>query len=68
VVKASDSLVRVQGLIERLQAGDATALDGLMERYSSRLYRLAFGTEYYQLARGKPGSELPESDLFAGIS
>jgi N-acetyl-1-D-myo-inositol-2-amino-2-deoxy-alpha-D-glucopyranoside deacetylase len=30
-------------------------------------YRLAFGTEHYQLARGKPGSELPESDLFSGI-
>src|SRR5262249_59645298 len=29
-------------LVERLQAGDATALEGLMERYSSRLYRLAF--------------------------
>ena len=31
------------GLVERLQAGDATALEGLMERHSSRLYRLAFG-------------------------
>jgi len=29
-------------LVERLQAGDATALEGLMERYSARLYRLAF--------------------------
>ena len=34
---------------------------------AEEIYRLAFGTEYYQLARGKPGSELPESDLFAGI-
>ena len=33
-----------------------------------QIYELAFGTEYYQLARGKPGSSLPESDLFAGIS
>ena len=33
-----------------------------------QIYELAFGTEYYQLARGKPGSELPEPDLFAGIS
>ena len=33
-----------------------------------QVYELAFGTEYYQLARGKPGSELPEPDLFAGIS
>jgi len=30
-------------LVERLQAGDATALEGVMERYSARLYRLAFG-------------------------
>lgn len=35
---------------------------------ASQIYELAFGTEYYQLARGKPGSELPEPDLFAGIS
>ena len=33
-----------------------------------QIYELAFGTEYYQLARGKPGSDLPEPDLFAGIS
>ena len=35
---------------------------------AEQIYRLAFGTEYYQLARGKPGSDLPEPDLFAGIS
>jgi len=34
---------------------------------AEEIYRLAFGTEYFQLARGKPGSELPEGDLFAGI-
>jgi N-acetyl-1-D-myo-inositol-2-amino-2-deoxy-alpha-D-glucopyranoside deacetylase len=34
---------------------------------ADQIYRLAFGTEYYQLARGKPGSELPETDLFVGI-
>ena len=34
---------------------------------AEEIYRLAFGTEYYQLARGKPASDLPESDLFAGI-
>src|SRR6185437_2635209 len=33
-----------------------------------QVYELAFGTEYYQLARGKPGSELPEADLFAGVT
>jgi len=35
---------------------------------ADQIYRLAFGTEYYQLVRGKPGSALPEDDLFAGIS
>jgi N-acetyl-1-D-myo-inositol-2-amino-2-deoxy-alpha-D-glucopyranoside deacetylase len=35
---------------------------------ADQIYRLAFGTEYYQLARGKAGSELPESDLFVGIN
>src|SRR5437773_2436020 len=34
---------------------------------ASQVYELAFGTEYYQLARGKPGPSLPEDDLFAGI-
>jgi N-acetyl-1-D-myo-inositol-2-amino-2-deoxy-alpha-D-glucopyranoside deacetylase len=34
---------------------------------ASQIYELAFGTEYYQLARGKPGSSLPEADLFAGL-
>jgi LmbE family N-acetylglucosaminyl deacetylase len=33
-----------------------------------QIYELAFSTEYYQLARGDAGSELPEKDLFAGIS
>ena len=35
---------------------------------AGQILELALGTEYYQLARGKPGSELPESDLFAGVS
>ena len=34
---------------------------------ASQIYEMAFGTEYFQLARGKPGSDLPEEDLFAGI-
>ncbi|HEV3101077.1 MAG TPA: PIG-L family deacetylase [Candidatus Dormibacteraeota bacterium] len=34
---------------------------------ADQIYRMAFGTEYYRLARGKPGSELPESDLFVGV-
>src|SRR3989440_7154441 len=33
-----------------------------------QIYEMAFGTEYYQLVRGKPGSELPEPDLFAGVT
>lgn len=32
------------------------------------VFEMAFGTEYYQLARGEPGSSLPEADLFAGIA
>ena len=34
---------------------------------ADQMYRMAFGTEYYRLARGKPGSDLPEPDLFAGV-
>jgi N-acetyl-1-D-myo-inositol-2-amino-2-deoxy-alpha-D-glucopyranoside deacetylase len=34
---------------------------------ASQIYELAFGTEYYQLARGELGSAPPEPDLFAGI-
>ena len=35
---------------------------------ASQIYELAFGTEYYQLVRGTAGPELPETDLFAGLS
>ena len=31
------------------------------------VYEMAFGTEYYQLARGTLGSQPPEPDLFLGI-
>jgi len=34
---------------------------------ADQIYELAFGAEYYELARGKPGSALPENDLFVGI-
>ena len=34
---------------------------------ADQMYRMAFGTEYYRLARGKPGSDAPEPDLFAGV-
>jgi N-acetyl-1-D-myo-inositol-2-amino-2-deoxy-alpha-D-glucopyranoside deacetylase len=33
-----------------------------------QILELAFGTEYYRLVRGIPGTSLPESDLFSGIS
>ena len=33
-----------------------------------QILEVALATEYYQLARGTPGSSLPETDLFAGIS
>jgi N-acetyl-1-D-myo-inositol-2-amino-2-deoxy-alpha-D-glucopyranoside deacetylase len=35
---------------------------------ADQIYRLAFGTEYYRLVRGEPGSDLPENDLFVGIA
>ena len=38
-----------------------------LETMASHILELALGTEYYQLARGKPGSKLPEPDLFVGI-
>ncbi|MEA2627590.1 MAG: hypothetical protein QOJ10_50 [Chloroflexota bacterium] len=34
---------------------------------ADQMYRMAFGTEYYRLARGNPSGELPEPDLFEGI-
>jgi len=34
---------------------------------ASQIYELAFGTEYFQLVRGKPGPDVPEPDLFAGV-
>jgi LmbE family N-acetylglucosaminyl deacetylase len=34
---------------------------------AAQIYEMAFSTEYYQLARGKPGSALPENDIFVGI-
>jgi N-acetyl-1-D-myo-inositol-2-amino-2-deoxy-alpha-D-glucopyranoside deacetylase len=34
---------------------------------ASQILELALGTEYYQLARGTPGSSLPETDVFTGI-
>src|SRR5258708_15920282 len=42
--------------------------DSWFATMADQIYELAFGTEYYQLVRGKPGSELPEDDLFVGIA
>ena len=42
--------------------------DSWLATMQSQVYELASGTEYYQLARGNPGSDLPEPDLFVGIS
>src|SRR5256712_13567487 len=49
-------------LVERLLAGDASALDGLMERYSSRLYRLAFG-----ITRSSRDAEEVLQDVFLTV-
>jgi N-acetyl-1-D-myo-inositol-2-amino-2-deoxy-alpha-D-glucopyranoside deacetylase len=35
---------------------------------AEQIYKLAFGTEHFVLARGNPGSKLPEEDLFAGVA
>jgi len=49
-------------LVEDLQAGDATALEALMERYSSRLYRLAYG-----ITRSSRDAEEVLQDVFLTV-
>jgi len=49
-------------LVERLQAGDVTAIEGLMERYSSRLYRLAYG-----ITRSSRDAEEVLQDVFLTV-
>ena len=39
-----------------------------LQTMQRQILELAFGAEYFQLARGKAGSELPEVDLFTGIA
>jgi LmbE family N-acetylglucosaminyl deacetylase len=39
-----------------------------LQTMQRQILELALGTEYFQLARGKLGSEPPEADLFAGIN
>lgn len=64
--------VDVTDLVDRKRAAFAAHVsqndpNSWFATMADQIYRLAFGTEHYQLARGKPGSKLPESDLFAGI-
>ena len=64
--------VDVSDLVDRKRAAFAAHVsqndpNSWFATITDQIYRLAFGTEYYQLARGKPGSELPETDLFAGV-
>ena len=49
-------------LVQRLRAGDATALERLMDRYSSRLYRLAFG-----ITRNPRDAEEVMQDVFLTV-
>jgi RNA polymerase sigma-70 factor (ECF subfamily) len=45
--------------VERLRGGDATALEALMERYASRIYRLAHG-----ITRNEADAEEVVQDVF----
>jgi RNA polymerase sigma-70 factor (ECF subfamily) len=49
-------------LVERLQAGDAEALEMLMERYSARVYRLA-----YSITRNAGDAEEVVQDVFLSV-
>lgn len=65
--------IDVSDLVDRKRAAFAAHVsqndpNSWFATMADQIYRMAFGTEMYQLARGKPGSELPETDLFAGIS
>lgn len=49
-------------LVERLKRGDAAALEALMERYASRVYRLAHG-----ITRNAADAEEVEQDVFLNL-
>jgi len=51
------------GLVERLQAGDAAALEALMSEYASRVYRLAFG-----ITRSQGDAEEVVQDVFLTVA
>ena len=60
----------VRPYIERKrQASEAHVSQNNPDSWFSKIpeaaYEAVFGTEFYALARGKPGSALPESDLFS---
>lgn len=57
--KAMTKVHAEQGLVERLQAGDSDALETLMERYSARMYRLA-----YAITRSTRDAEEVVQDVF----
>lgn len=48
-----------ESLLERLRAGDATALETLMERFASRIYRVAHG-----ITRSEADAEEVVQDVF----
>ncbi|MBI4588383.1 MAG: sigma-70 family RNA polymerase sigma factor [Candidatus Rokubacteria bacterium] len=49
-------------LVERLRAGDAGALEALMDRYGSRVWRLAFG-----ITRNEADAEEVMQDVFLNL-
>lgn len=51
-----------RALVERLRGGDAAALEALMERYASRVYRLAHG-----ITRNEADAEEVVRDVFLTI-
>ncbi|HSF07633.1 MAG TPA: sigma-70 family RNA polymerase sigma factor [Methylomirabilota bacterium] len=51
-----------RSLVERLQAGDAEALEMLMERYSARIYRLA-----HSITRNAGDAEEVVQDVFLSV-
>jgi RNA polymerase sigma-70 factor (ECF subfamily) len=50
---------REAGLVERLRAGDAAALEALMEQHAARVYRVAFG-----ITRNQADAEEVVQDVF----
>jgi RNA polymerase sigma-70 factor (ECF subfamily) len=49
-------------LVERLQSGEAAALEGLIERHGSRVYRLA-----YQITRNEADAQEVVQDVFLAV-